>query len=335
MRKLYIHVGTHRTATSSIQSFLNDNAQELRKQGVLRPYGARRHFAVINRLFQDRGKDFAPLEVSDMAQELDQRAETREGDIHSIIISDEDIVMRRDLTRLAALRDTFDVKVVLFVRRQDLWLESWYMQNVKWQWDGSICHLTFAEFMARQDSFHWIDYDTCTAHLEEVFGRENVLVQVFEKDQMPNGPVEAFCSLVGIDQTTLPVAPPHTNSSLSPLMTEFMRHLPLDQMKPPVRLHFERACMRVDNSISKSSEETVPLLLRPKERKRVMARFKYGNIRVARRYFGRDELFLEPMPADDAVLARLSLPADSNEVMTRLVAPLIRELSNIELLNTK
>ena len=47
MRKLFLHIGVHRTATSSLQKFLRDNEKVLLSHGYLYPYSAPRHAAQI------------------------------------------------------------------------------------------------------------------------------------------------------------------------------------------------------------------------------------------------------------------------------------------------
>ncbi len=58
----------------------------------------------------------------------------------------------------------------------------------------------------------------------------------------------------------------------------------------------------------------------------LLDRHAAGNANVARRYFGRDALFLDPLPAPDAPLAQMKLPPDSATLMRDYVAPLIRGL---------
>ena len=227
-KTLYIHLGTHRTATSSIQEYLHSNFDALVAQGVLYPLGVRRHVHLVNNLFSGRRN---PLEL---AHDLLQRAESKPTAIHSIILSDEDIAMRRNLSIFAQMQEVFDVKFVYCLRRQDIWLESWYMQNVKWQWDKTLAHITFPEFCNRISDFHWIDYDNYLSHLESLVGKENVITYVFERRDMPRGPVQAFADLVGIDSRNLP-PPPHSNASFSPLLVEFSRRLPMEKAPPALR----------------------------------------------------------------------------------------------------
>ena len=59
---------------------------------------------------------------------------------------------------------------------------------------------------------------------------------------------------------------------------------------------------------------------------RIMEAHAEGNAAVARRYFGRDQLFLEPMPSPDEPLAQMVLPTDSTVLMRDYVAPMIQSL---------
>ncbi|MFC2970589.1 hypothetical protein ACFOES_21030, partial [Acidimangrovimonas pyrenivorans] len=161
MRKLVLHIGAHRTATTAIQKTLRSNFEVLLRQGVLYPFGVNKHFSLFQRLFAGK------LDPVELAADIKRRAENKPAEIHTVILSDEAVCKRPDLSLLAPLREHFDVKVIYALRRQDLWLESWYLQNVKGQWDSDFSHLSFDEFMARweADVFHWIDYDRYARHL--------------------------------------------------------------------------------------------------------------------------------------------------------------------------
>jgi hypothetical protein len=320
MTTLYLHIGTHRTATSSIQAFLLANWDALIARGVLLPMRVPRHFSLFNGLFAGRRT------VDEVAAELKQRAEKHKTPIHSIVLSDEDVCMRTDLSLLGEFRKHFDVKVVFSLRRQDLWLESWFLQNIKWQWNKSLSHCTLDEFMARREEFHWADYDRLLTHLDDVFGQENVLPYVFEKSQMPEGPVAAFCHRIGIQDMSGLTPAPHVNYSYSPQIAEFVRCLPLDMAPDKYRSRLEAAVKAVDQQISQGQGKHSSLLIDHATRQGIMAEHAEGNANVARRYFGREDLFLEPLPGPDAPLAQMVLPADSDTLMRDFVAPMIKAM---------
>ena len=319
MTTLYLHIGTHRTATSSIQAFMLANWDALLARGIFHPLRIARHFALFNAIFAGRRS------VKDVSLDLLQRTSKHDHDIHSIILSDEDVCMRPDLSVLAGFAEHFDVKVVFALRRQDLWLESWYLQNIKWQWNKSLSHLTLDEFIARSDEFHWADYDRLLTQLDGLFGQENVLPYVFEKAQMPNGPVAAFCDRIGLTDLTGLTPAPHVNSSHSPSIAEFVRCLPLDEAPDKYRARLEAAVRGVDQQLVAAAGHS-SLLLDHAARQAVLDSHAAGNANVARRYFDRDALFLEPLPEPDAPLAQMKLPPDSATLMRDYVAPMIRGL---------
>jgi hypothetical protein len=319
-RTLYLHIGSHRTATTSIQKFLLDNFDGMLAQGCLLPYRTGRHNALMGKIFSGR------RDVDEVCADFNQIADDKDTDIHQLVVSDEDISMRRDLTPLKGFTDHFDVKIIFSIRRQDLWLESWYFQNIKWQWNPELCHLTFDEFLQKRSQFHWIHYNAYVTHLEEVFGRENILLSVFEKEQQPDGPVNAFCDFIGLGELAKTQSMPHVNASMSAAMVEFVRHLPLDEFEPPIREIFRSALSKVDEHklghTGKQSERLLPYT----QREQILAEYAEGNVALAQRYFSRDTLFLQAPMAKDMPLARLEIPTDLDELTEKFLMPLMREL---------
>ena len=319
-RKLFLHIGSHRTATTSTQEFMQQNFHRLLRQGLLYPFAVPRHRGLMLRIFS--GEENA----NDVARDMHKRADSKAHEVHSIALSDEDISMRRDLSPLLPFLDHFDVKIVFTMRRQDLWLESWYYQNIKWQWIPHLSHCTFDEFLTRREDFHWIHYDTFLRRYESRFGAENILVNVFEKEQMPDGPVMAFVKKLGLADLSELQTPPHVNSSLSAEMVEFTRHLPLDTLPPPERDILCRTLEELDREILGNTERQSERLMPHDQRRAILAEYSDGNRAVAQRYFQRDNLFLSALPGPDAPLADLSIPTDSAALMKRYVGPLVQQL---------
>ncbi len=326
MKTLYIHIGVHRTATSSIQEFMGKNRANLLKRGYLYPFGVRRHFKLMQHMFSNDS------DIDQIAANLLLRSNNKSNPVHSVVISDEDICMRRDLSKLETLRKYFNVKIIFCLRRQDLWLESWYLQNIKWQWNPKLSHLSFDQFRATQEDYFWIDYDNYLKNLEQIFGQENIQVYTFERSQMPQGPVAAFTDQIKLGNLDGLGALPNKNYSLAPITSEFMRRLPLDTATPRHRSNFESAFEKLDAHLREnhpSSGSRSKLLLTPEQRKIITKEFAKGNKAVAKRYFNRKKLFLDPLPNADAELANPQLPADSNILIETMVAPLLEELIKV------
>lgn len=319
-RTLYLHIGAHRTATKSIQRFLARNFDAMVENGCLLPFRKPRHFEMMNKLLN------GSWDVSDAAADMDRRADSKTVEITKLIVTDEDVCMRPDLSVLAQFQKHYDVKIVYSMRRQDLWLESWYFQNIKWQWNPSLSHITFDEFLDRREEFHWIHYDRYVRHLEDVFGAENILLNVFEKEQMPDGPVHAFCRQVGLEALIGSTPDPHVNFSMSAAMVEFARHMPMDEFTVPERELLRQALEQVDRTCLGHTGKQSERLIAPAPRRAILSEYQEGNTAIARRYWGRDALFLAPLPAEDAPLAQMKIPEDSTALMEKFVAPLFRQL---------
>jgi hypothetical protein len=321
MRKtLYLHIGSHRTATTSIQQFMIKNFDALIDAGYLYPFGMPRHLRLMNSLFSGNES------VAEVAETMSKRADQRQGDVTNIVLSDEDVSTRPDLSLLAQFQDHFDVKIVYSMRRQDLWLESWYFQNIKWQWNPLLSHCTFDEFLNHREDFYWIHYDRYVSSLEAMFGEENVLLTVFEKQQMPHGPVMEFCRTIGLTDMSGFSDAPHFNSSMSASMVEFVRHLPLDTFNPPERDLLRIALEQVDWLHLKNTDKQSERLMPRQMREEIMQLYENGNQKLASRRFSRADLFLDPLPDADAKLADLVLPPTAAELLEQFVAPLLIRL---------
>lgn len=326
-QRLFLHVGCHRTGTTSIQNYMRSNAVRLAQRGYFLPNGRGRHSGLMAQLMSGE------MTAEALAEQLHAEALAQVGPQAAILLSDEDVSQHEDLAPLQALRHFFEVTVLFSMRRQDTWLESWYFQNIKWQWNPALSHLTWPEFLDRRAEFHWIDYAAHVGKLERLFGRKNLRLSVFERGQMPQGPVVDFCNKIGLKDREGFSTPPHVNASLSAEMTAFFRHLPLDQISTVDRAIFRNALERVDRSLlghmSKQSERLMPL----DRRKSVLAQFEAGNKALARRYFGRRQLFLDPLPAADAALAKLDMPHARAEVIQRFVGPMLTQLLQEDMLS--
>lgn len=316
-RKLYLHMGVHRTGTSAIQKTMAAQFGPLLGQGVFHAYAVPRHDALFRRIFEGR------CSAAEVAQDIIARADSKPVPIDRITLSDEDIICQRDLTALAAFADYFDLHPVLYIRRQDLWLESWYRQNIKWQWDRGLAQLDFESFLAKRYRFFWIDYEKTYARIAQIADPAKIGLVVMGADGQSMDSVARFFHLIG---ATLPITARHVlqeNASLSPQMTEFLRHFPLRDIPPPERRLIEAACAVADQTLTHHPAA----LLDPVQREEILAGYAGGNQRLAQRVFGRDALFSPMLPPPGQ--APRHLPKDRNVALETLVWPVLRALAQM------
>jgi hypothetical protein len=197
-RTIYLHIGMHKTGTTSLQRFLYSNHDVLLRHGFLYPrldaaeYAHYQHVTKIRQLESAPERFFAFIDDA-----LRQRADA------SLLISSEylDAVrhpdQRRSLVhRLAQLKISgCTVKIIVYLRRQDEFIESLYQSTVRNpKLRGTM---TFPEFLHDQSAH--LDYLAMLDDWAEEFGAGNLIVRIYAKDRLVNGSViDDFLDILGI-----------------------------------------------------------------------------------------------------------------------------------------
>ncbi len=194
MATIYLHIGTPKTATSSLQIFLAHNAGLLKDHGISYPL-FEYHWQYIR---SQRNGHFLPAgwiaepgepdrtEPDERYYEGLDRLVEEAKTYDKVILSDEEIWydgqqypefwphLKDDL----AARD-LDLKVIVYLRRQDLFMQSRWKQHVK---EKTV--LTFPEFLARADTTDYpLDYNAALQRIADLFGQDSIIVRVFERKQ--------------------------------------------------------------------------------------------------------------------------------------------------------
>lgn len=131
MRRVWLHIGMQKTGTSAAQSWMTENAASLHTKGLLylRPKkNLPASGALVDALVRKPEK--AAALISAMLRQL----ENCEPDVTDALISSEDFSAfpaSAFLPLMAALADQ-DVRVLVWLRRQDMFAESLVKQWIKW-----------------------------------------------------------------------------------------------------------------------------------------------------------------------------------------------------------
>ncbi len=309
--RIVLHAGVHRTGTTSLQHFLAANRLPLALQGIAYPGDAVHHQTLAWRL--KRGQNTVDDVLALVAQSAGARV---------TVLSAEDFATMQDLDWVGALATRFPVDVVFYLRRQDHWLMSWYNQHIKWPFDREKSTMTPGDFIDRLDDFFWIDYAATLERWAALLGRESIQVGVLEQNQITDVR-EDFLERFQIVRASLDLDIANTNESLPVEVLEVVRLLNMFDLKPGQRRRLLRA---VDTALDERAGEA-HTVFSPSERAEILERFAESNQRVARSWFDRDRLFLEPPPAADAPYFRF--PEVGREAFVRSwVAPVVHELLN-------
>jgi len=197
---LYLHIGTNKTGTTSIQNFLEKNSENLKSNGILYPdvgrlHGA--HYIVSASLgFKANPDAYKDILINPTSLKKKLLKEINESKCKKIIISSEDFMLKtKDYKTVQDFFSGFDVRVIVYLRRHDEWWESAYIQALKMKsnppWGMGV--MSFIKFHTAKHSFFG-NYVALLEQWSSIFCRENIIVRPFEKAQFKGGLLEDFMS---------------------------------------------------------------------------------------------------------------------------------------------
>ena len=173
MKKLYLHIGTHKTGSTAIQYVLNRNKEFLAEQGWLYPIAGRTGKQIAHQNLAwalRRGTEF---DFSALKHEIEA------SKCMNVIISSEEFEYCEDVEKVKEAFSFCEVEIVLFLRRQDDLLLSAYNQNIKAA--GYFKPLAkFNELLKRQGRF---DYVRLCERWVAVFGQRSVHAGIYNAGQ--------------------------------------------------------------------------------------------------------------------------------------------------------
>jgi hypothetical protein len=308
MKKIvYIHIGSHKTGTTAIQTFLSANRKTLKKDGYLYPGGGIAH--------HDMAREFRTLSAPEIRKNPGLITnkyvdEINRSGLNKILLSSEgfELLTRQQIVSLKEfLPPEFHVKIIFYVRRQDEKIESSYNRSVK-NLKARSCE-SFSEFVIKKtagsrhdDSLKndvmssSLDYYSHLLRWSEVFGRENIIVRCYEEEQFPKGIYHDFLETIGLTLNDRYLIPKNRiNESLSWDLIEVMR-ICNTQFKDDIDFH--KFLLENFIKINSQNKNKKQHLLSPQQRRDIIALFEESNAKVAREYLGRSDgrLFYAPLP---------------------------------------
>lgn len=296
MKKIYIHIGWHKTGSSSIQEFLLTNKQKL--IDCERIYFPSEGMLIcahhpIAWAFQD--KKSSPWGTVDIPQEGPEKFIQ---DIHdaaesvgcdTIVLSSEEFCFLNKSQilkfKLALNKCDFDASVIAYVRRQDSLIESAYNMEVKW-W-GSRLRMTFQEYVNAHTPY--VSYTQVLKEWADVFGKESLIVRPFSQEKLVGGDArDDFCKLLKISLNHLEKSTGKINDSLASKPLEFMRLMNSLMMNRDENMRILSRLIEFEKS------EALPkcVLFSPEERVAFMRKLEATNMEMQEYSEEVDFLFL-------------------------------------------
>ena len=301
---LVIHVGMQKTGTTFLQQALRDNHVALSAVGLqhLDPgaglgqdFGAAHHF-LAHALLGRRLRHTPAIGFDRLGDHVEALHAALNGapDGGCAVLSSEDFSLfkRVHIQRLRALFpdcapggvSARRVRVLVYLRRQDLWLDSLYGHMLKIGRRQDI-----ATFVDRN---RWrLNYEAILAPWVEVFGAENLILRTYESfgetSDRDAGLWADFCAALDCPQaaSVLP-RQARANVSLPPEAGRFLNGVRDARRRERLRRILER-------SLSQSRRGPGLVWLPATQAASIMAEQAERNRRIAQRHLGRDRLFLD------------------------------------------
>ncbi len=317
MKTLFVHIGTPKTGTTSIQHLLCRNRSLLEKQGYCYPdfsdlypgysTSANGRF-LVQQIPESDGVD-SLLEEKRRYKEGMERVIALFSLYDHVILSNEAIFRatykrRSDLweqLKDAGQQHGFSVKVIIFLRRQDQYAASLYNQNVKvnTRTHGAGLQKTWKQYITppcpKERSF---DYYERLESIRAVLGKDAMIVRRFDKKYFYKDSLQAeFLHLIGLEYTDeYQQKLSQINQSLPGNTLEIMRLLnEIESLDEDERTFFRRALYQ-DAELSSRYYKTC--MFSKEETKEFLARYEEGNRRIAEEYLGDGEPLFDDTIAD-------------------------------------
>ena len=299
-KTLYLHVGMHKTGTTTIQHFLYHNRRMLSRYGLLYPsrhtYGYAHH--ETSNFFNKKEK-FLPDFIKERYGNRKnwesainaQKKEMLSASNDKLILSSETF-MRCNHAMVREYYDEFDIKIIIFLRRQDAWLESTLNQNMKMNMDME----TGLEDHTRKKEKN-LDYYRLLNLWAEHFGRDNLIIVPFQKSSFPVSLEAAFLQLIDVPWNSRFQRQKAKNTRLNRDCIAYLNDFPeKNRIRNP---EFHRIVDLLQNySVMKPDLPEHRFSYPPQERLDILAKYRESSQKVAKEFLQLDSgvLFDESEP---------------------------------------
>lgn len=296
----YVHIGTHKTGSTTIQNTLSKHTEELERENIYYLGMLQSHARILRSITK-----YDQNLTSYIANEIEHKTSAIESNGvpgHSYILSNEKFTGDKvtSYNNVGIIAKTLyeatkhlhlNVKIIVFIRRQSDFIESTYAQRI---FSGES--YSFQEFIDIVDiySFYW---DKLIHAYSHYFGADNVIVLRYGKTFLPhkNSLINIFGKCVSsnflenYDETQI------ANSGFNRQSLELMR---------TCNKHFNRTDRKFFRELFKEIEANKTNkhydFLSNEQRVELYNHYFNSNENVMKSYFdGTDNGALFPMPATD------------------------------------
>lgn len=192
MKKLFVHMGPHKTGSTYIQKRLHENREALENSGIHYPdayYLFFGHHYLLNALNGEEG-----------AAEVRESFTLTKSDKNNFLISSENFIYlnKKGLIKLKEAFDGFSFKFIYYIRRPSLRLLSRWHEEVK---QGGVVSADsyFVNHLFRPMQSNEVNNFRHVDRVVEVFGRDSVKLIDYDTAVAENNMLALLFSVMGKD----------------------------------------------------------------------------------------------------------------------------------------
>lgn len=299
-KTIYIHIGPHKTGTTTIQVGLLKNENHLKSKNILCPITGRpfrtsvgNHnlaWELLDPQFKSFDQKFGTW--NDLLSELKNANKAEK-----IILSSEDFSTLKT-NQVQTIQETlqdYKVKIIMYLRRQDEMLQSTWVEVVRNMGTKKNVESFFEWLKTNNYSSNNTNYLEIIKIWESVFSKENLILRIFDPASFQGSLLADFLFSCNIDTTNLIITP---NENVSPgvktieAMRMIKKNITFQNLSKTTWINIVKYITEFGNqknwNISKIN------YLSPKLSSMIMKYHKKTNKYIAKEYFQKDILFNIP-----------------------------------------
>lgn len=282
-----LHIGRHKSGTSSIQRFFNENRQALHESGYYYPTSMAKpvahHGLALGCNYRFIGRSSPHERAVIQADFKHLTEELARCSSRNIIFSSEQFQNCNPLDIRTVVPNV--VKIIVYLREQLAYLQSSYSQAIQNQ-KITTC---FDEYTEKYECY----YDDFLDDWSEAFPDAELIVRIFDRSELVAGDVvRDLVQQIGIDESRLQYDQDliSANPSIHGKLLEFKRIMNVVSYEEILdRRRFYKILDRIARKYSDiNAKSDIPIYLST----RIRDKYKLSNDLVCRKYFpGRQVLF--------------------------------------------
>lgn len=322
---LYLHIGTNKTGSTSIQYYLRDNKSLLETNGYYYPMEGAYFYPpeaspslLAHALLGKRPPYIRNTVINKEACVTDILRDIKSSSCSKVIISSEHFSNAKTTDEVKKIANIFlnifqKVTVIVYLRRQDTRIESSWSQRVKM----GLITKSFDDFLSEEFDLNYLEMLNSWA---DVFGKKNIIVRPFEKAQFfNNNLIQDFLQILGCALK----APELRSRNESPPV-ELLEVIRILCATIPSYVE-RRPLLGIIRTLPLKIDGAKYTLFTPEKRKEVLDLYRGSNQLIAQEYLERSDgqLFYESEIPDIPIYRGMTLERFS-EISRQLIFSLAR-----------